>query len=104
MQAALDDADGLSGHVITGINEEGEQQDEATEPAVPREGAKEPDTRSQGGPHLEAPALEAETMEGAEPARVPASGGSDLNAPPTGPPQAGPWPEPPPLEHDRPAL
>lgn len=31
-QPHLDNADRLSGHVIAGINEEGEQQDEATEP------------------------------------------------------------------------
>lgn len=32
-QPHLDNTDGLPGHVITGINEEGEQQDEASEPA-----------------------------------------------------------------------
>lgn len=32
-QPHLDNADGLPGHVITGVDEEGEQEDEASEPA-----------------------------------------------------------------------
>lgn len=63
---------------------------QACSPAVPGEGAEDPDPRRQGRPHLAGPGPGAQRADagGRGRVRVPAAGPTGLNAPPAGPPRS----------------